>query len=499
MYGSASGRPRASERLGRGLLLLAAAAAAAVGAGCGSAVDTDWTVDEGTSLLLISVCSVRADHMSSYGYRRPTTPHLDRFAERAVVFDHAVSQWPKTAPAFASIVTGKYGHSTGVMRVTPGQHLADEHVTLAEVLRRRGFGTAALLTTAALNTSTNIAQGFDTVPELWVPEDRFERATDEAEQWLREHGDRPFFVWVHYNNAHWPYRAIPLDPEMFVDDAFYDDSRTVRVNDRVDAPLSAPGHPHRKQIERADIGGTRSTLGADPGRHEQLDYYVARYDAGVFAVDQMIGDLLGRLAALGLEDRTIVAVIGDHGEALGEHDYYFEHGRLPYDNCARVPLMIRLPGQARQLRVGTPVPASGLAATLLELLGAPLPAGMEIGSLMPALRGADPAPAVFSESGYQLDYTLSVRDRRWKLIHVPNPDDRRLMSGSEFELYDLGRDPGELDNVVAEHPEIAARLRDQLERWKRTWVDRAYRRSSDAGPEVDADTRERLRELGYLE
>lgn len=482
-----------------GVALLLAGAVVMGGVESKTTPTVDLSVGGSANVLLVSLCSVRVDHMSCYGYPRRTTPHLDEFAERAIVFEHAVTQWPKTAPAFASIMTGKYGHSTGVMRITPDQRLGAEHITLAEVLRGRGYDTGAFLSTAALNTATNITQGFGFVPPIWSAKDRFLRATEATEAWLRARQGRQFFAWVHYNNAHWPYAAAPVNCEMFVDDEHYDPTRRVTVTNPTDAPVHVPDHPYRMQIERPDIGGTRSVLSSDRDRWHQLDYYIARYDAGVFASDLMIGDLLDRLNELGLLENTIVAVVGDHGEALGDHNYYFEHGRLPYDACARVPLMIRLPGLDRSMRVATPVAASGLAATLLELVGAPIPTAMELPSLLPAIRGEVEDPLVFTESGYQLDYTLSVRDEKWKLIHVPNPEDRSLMQGSEFELYDLEVDPLELDNVVGDNPEIATRLRRVLHDWARPWVDEAYQRLGDSGPVIDAATEECLRELGYVE
>ena len=112
------------------------------------------------NVLLISLCSVRPDHMSYYGYERNTTPNFEKLAKESIVFENAFSPWPKTTPFFAALMTGKYGHTNGVMRVTPGQYLGDEHETIAEILKSKGYETAAFVSTAAVNVETNIFSRF---------------------------------------------------------------------------------------------------------------------------------------------------------------------------------------------------------------------------------------------------------------------------------------------------------------------------------------------------
>lgn len=257
------------------------------------------------------------------------------------------------------------------------------------------------------------------------------------------------------------------------------------------------GHPFRRQILRGDIGGVHhhAVLPEDPENHA---FYVARYDAGIRGADNMARLVLDALEASGREENTIVALVADHGEALGEHGYYFEHGRFPYDDSTLVPLAIQAPGLEPR-RVERPVAAFSLAPTLMELAGLPVPLMLEAPSLVPLFRGGKMEPHVFGQSGYQLDFTLSVRDERWKLIHVPNPVDRMLQTGSEYELYDLQSDPGETINLYAEEPETAARLRQALEQWSRPWRERAYHQIGPLQGQVDDETRELLRSLGYVD
>jgi choline-sulfatase len=451
------------------------------------------------NILVISLCSVRADHTSLHGYPRATTPALAAFSQDAWVFSHGVTQWPKTVPAFATLMTGRYGHSNGVMRVTPGQHLDDSELTIAEVLRDRGFDTAAFVSSGALHSGTNIfQQGFTKVEETFRGPDNFATATELATKWIEQPRDRPFFAWVHYNNAHWPYRAPGAPSETFVDDAWYDPSRKLRINPAEPLDLDVPlDHPYRKQIVRNEMGGIRprAVLAERP---TELAYYVARYDAGILGADRTIEPLLDAVRRLGRLDDTVVVVVADHGEALGEHDYFFEHGRFPYDDCARVPLMIRPAGGVSRKVIDQPTATFRIAPTLLEMVGVAPPPQMEATSLLPVLRGDEVATPVFTESGYQLDYTLSVRDGNWKLVFVPNPVDQSLMRGRSHELYDLAADPAELVDLAEARPEIVERLSGELRRWSRPWIRRAFAHAKDV--EIgDEETRARLRSLGYLD
>jgi arylsulfatase A-like enzyme len=458
----------------------------------------DEPFGEARNAVVISLCSVRADHMSLYGYRRATTPALDAFASDAWVFEHAVTQWPKTVPAFAALFTARYGHSTGVMRVTPRQKLDDAAHTLAEVLAGHGFATAAFVSSGVLHAGTNLfQQGFSHVDETFRFDHPFEETTRRAAEWIGAQSERPFLAWVHYNNAHAPYRAPGADPETFVDDALYDPRHRVRINVGPQFPvLPEPGHPNLAQILRPDIGGVdaRAQL---PERPTELAYYVARYDAGILGADRTIEPLLDALREQGRLEDTVIAIVADHGESLGEHDYYFQHGRFPYDDNLRVPLVIRPPG-GESRRVREPVATFRLAPTLLELLGIEAVPKMEATSLLPRLRGEEPFQPVFSESGYQYDYQLSIRDERFKLISVPNPFDQSLLRGRPYELYDLSIDPGELHDLADARPDVARALRAALDAWAAPWRDHAYALMHDP-EEVDDDVLDHLRALGYVE
>jgi arylsulfatase A-like enzyme len=451
------------------------------------------------NILIISLCSIRPDHMSCYGYQRRTTPNFDELAKESFIFENAITQWPKTTPAFAAIMTGKYCHTTGVMRTPIGQRLGDEHDTLAEILWEHGYDTAAFISSAALHKKTNLFQGCGIVGELWrLPwAQRYIETSKQALIWLNKPRQSPFFAWVHYNNAHQPYRAIGAPTDLFIKDKFYDPSKRIRINSK---PLSLPipkNHPYAWEILRPDMGGVHPTAALKENPNE-LAYYIARYDAGIYAVDLLVGDLLQQIRKMGLLENTIVVVVGDHGEGLGHHNYFFGHGRLPYQDCANVPFMIRPVGGVDSIRVTEPVGIFALPPTLLEMAGIKAPKEMEATSLLPIADGKEKGGYVFMESGYQLDFTLSVWDGKWKLIHIPNKIDRSLMTGSEYELYNLQDDPHEQNNLYASEPQVAGKLKNALKDWSQPWVDAAYGPAGITGVEVDKKTLEQLRSLGYL-
>ncbi|MFN0137972.1 MAG: sulfatase [Phycisphaerae bacterium] len=478
------------------------------GTAAGGSVASAGKGGKKTNVLLISVCSIRADHTSLYGYQRETTPNMTSFAQDAFVFDAAFAQWPKTAPAFASIVSGKYGHTTGVMRITPEQYLPPQHETLSEVLGAAGYETAAFLSSPALNDTTNIAQGHKVYEELNKMRgvDARIAPTTRALAFIKAQGDMPWFVWAHYNNAHYPYNGGGLNPETFVGDKFYDPSTKIKYYEKPGTALDVQvdeGHIAYHQITRADLGGVHSNAiprGRDKAmiRPDEYAYYIARYDAGILGADQAVGRLLLGLREAGKFEDTLIVLVGDHGESLGEHNYYFEHGRFPYDNNSRVPFMVRPPGGVKSTRVSAPVAVFSAGATILDVLGMARPKDWEARSALPLARGEGGEPHVFTESGFQMDYQLAVRDANWKLIHIPNPMDRTMLNGVEWELYDWRSDTGEIRNVAQQNPDVVARLRGVLENWSSPWVKEAYAKAPRSKKRVDAKTTGQLQTLGYV-
>ena len=439
------------------------------------------------NILLITIDALRADHLGIYGYPRPTSPNIDRLARQGVVFQRAISQWPKTSPSFASMMSSTYGHTNGLIRTT-AQRMPDRFLMLAELLQAGGYSTRAAVANVNLARVFNFDQGFETYLEPWKESDERRRTALVTREGLdllqRDEDGRPFFVWLHYFDPHARYQPPAPYSGMFVNDAHFDPSWRM--------PL--------QRERRQDIGGIPTT--ASLGSEERIAYYVAQYDAEIRSVDHQVGILLKALEARGLAGQTLVVIAADHGESLGDHNYFFEHGRFPYDDCVHVPLILRGPGIGKTGAVVRPaVEMIDLLPTLLDLAGLPSDPEAEGRSLRRFLEDGDRAAGAreayaFSESGYGREYQRSVTTDRYKLVYVPDAGDRQVMKGRELELYDVATDPGETKNLVDQRPEVAGRLKEQL--WG--WIEKG-----GAGAEVpeavrlDRGTADQLRSLGYIE
>ncbi len=454
------------------------------------------------NILLITVDTLRADHLSSYGYPRRTSPVIDRLAAEGVRFDQPAVQWPKTTPSFASMFTATYPKDNGNVRKV-GTPLPCRARTLAEELRGAGYTTHAVVANGAVGSELQFDQGFDTYVETWKlpPEkpgedlQRAERVTNLALASLdaldEVPRDRPWFLWVHYLDPHWPYTPPGEHRDRFQGDERFDPS--VRI------PIAAG----KERQEMRGIGEGQVEDGRD-----ELAFYVARYDAEIAYTDAWIGRLLEGLRSRGRLTRTLTAVTADHGESLGDHGYYFDHGRFGFQTCLRVPLILHYPGVLAPRVDSGPVELIHLAPTLLEAAGVELRDGawMQGRSLTPRLRGVSGNSLAFSEAGYETKgrWQKVVRDGRFKLIYAQTRPEQRWIGGEgvRFTLYDLARDPGETENAAGRFPEETQRLTRALWRW-----DRAPRFAVETEPpEADCpgdrpmaeETEKLLRSLGYL-
>lgn len=439
----------------------------------------------GPNILLITIDALRADHLGVYGYARPTSPNIDRLASEGVRFQRAVSQWPLTSPSFASMMSSTYGHTNGLIRTT-AQRMPDRSLMLAELLKAGGYDTWAAVGNVNLARAFNFDQGFDIYRELWQEDDdrRSVVTTRSALDLMDRAPDgHPFFLWLHYFDPHARYQPPKPFDGMFVNDAHFDSTWRVPLLTR----------------KRWDIGGISTNVNL--GREDRVAYYVAQYDAEIRSVDSQVGALMKALKDRGLDRNTLVVVTADHGESLGDHNYFFEHGRFPYDDCVHVPLIFRGPGVGKAGGVvRSPVELIDLAPTLLDLAGLPANREAEGKSLRRLLAGERAGGLAweyaFTESGFSQNYQRSITSERYKLVYVPDAGDRRLMQGKKLELYDLAEDPGETKNLIDQRPQVAGPLKERL--WQ--WIE-----DGGAGAEVpdavkvDGNTEDELRSLGYIQ
>lgn len=447
-------------------------------------------------LILVTVDTLRADHLTPYGYSRDTSPHLARLAEDGVLFERAQAQWPKTGVSFASLFSGLYPHTTGLTHQSAIE-IPDDYLTLPELLSRQGFTTVAVVSNGVLGHRLGWDRGFDEYLETWklAPESsadplEYRRwlaapvVNQLAEPLLERHRDAErLFAWIHYSDPHAPYYLPDGEENPFLGDPWYQGD------------------------EEAEVDASRATA---IGERRDLKFYVAQYDANVRLTDRYFGRLLDTAASVGLLDDSMVVFTADHGESLGEHGYYFGHGRLPYQPGSHVPLVVSYPdGFRRGTRVAAPVELVDLYPTLLEILAPEVPVpGLEGQSLAPWLRpGPEPDVAereraryAFSAAGggAPLTHFRSVQDERWKLVYHPRlPLGKGESRPPTYELYDLESDPGETRDLSSLEEAELRRLRTELKSWMagREWI----RLSKEDLASLHQETLDALKALGYLE
>ena len=463
-----------SRRVGLALVLLL---------GCrqqAPAPSTDSVVrGNGWNVLLITIDTLRADHLGLYGYRRNTSPEIDRLGARGAVFEQAYTYWPKTRGSFVVMFTGRYPSGNGYSKRQP--RLLEFNPTLASLLRKAAYRTAAVVDNPNVASRLGYSKGFDSYRETWEERDlitemdRTRTITAGGIGFIREQGRQgPFLLWLHYVNPHAPYAPPPPFDQAYLD----------------------PGAFHGPKLPTvAGFQGGIPERWAVAGR-EQLGYYVAQYDGEIATVDREVGEVLDALDSSGLAGRTLVVLTSDHGESLGEHDYYFDHGEDIYDPCLRVPLILALPGVAGGRRCHQLASTLDLVPTVLDAVKVSYPPGLDGVSLLPAVEGRPGAERdrLFSQN----DRNLAGRyDGRYKIVATP------LEEGRRFTLLDRLRDPSETRDVSRAMPDAAAGYRTVLERfleqrdseWART---RRLIGEEAPPPAMTAAACEKLRALNYI-
>ncbi len=455
---------------------------------------------ERPNILLVTIDTLRADHLSAYGYERETSPTLDRLAAEGVRFENTAVQWPKTGPSFSSIFTSTYPKDNRIVRQV-GIPLPFEFRMLAEELHDRGYQTLGVVANGAVASDFHFDQGFDTYLESWKLVEKGRGVDPAGAEAINELAmaafetiapERPWFAWIHYLDPHAPYTPPEAFRGRFVGDEHHDPTVQIAV---------AEESPRRQMT---GIGYSQVLDG-----RTDLGYYVARYDEEILYTDSKIAELLGFLDERGMMESTLTAVTSDHGESLGEHHYFFDHGRFSFETCLKVPLILHFPGVLEPRVDEEPVELLHLAPTLLEASGAELVDGgwMQGASLTPRLLGRESGGdgLAFSEAGYATGgkWQKVVRDRRFKAVLAPTRAENRWIGGVDvpWALYDLEADPGETVNVADRYPEELARLQVALAEWDGAERFPVLLDASDPGDgrTMDEETREQLKALGYVE
>jgi arylsulfatase A-like enzyme len=453
------------------LLLLA-------GTSCGPApAGADWNI------VLISVDTLRADHLGIYGYDRPTSPSIDGLAREGAVFTQAICQNTNTNPSHASMLSGLYPHSHG--NRDNFFRMADDVPMLQEVLSDAGYTTAAFVSGYTLKDQIcGLARGFDVYDDTFSGKERLgKQTTDRAVAWLQENADQRFFLFFHLFDPHGPY-----DPPA---------QRPAHFDPRGPARVVAPDRIPRYQ--RLPIGS------ADGGYWTDLRLYEAKYDEEIAYADRQVATLLGELDRLGLSDNTMIVLTSDHGEVLDERSHLLDHGGGVGDEEIRVPLILRLPdGRFAGQRFTGQVQSIDIAPTLANLAGVDLGPQAQGLDLVPHLESGtgDPHGDAFIETrlipnrwrdrGYLLkppDTLKVVRRPDAKIVVFPGTPRNYI------EVYDLLNDPGERRNISADRTDLTRSLLSSLEKF----LALPPRFNQVANPESNPETREIFKTLGYVD
>jgi arylsulfatase A-like enzyme len=419
-------------------------------------------------VILVTVDTLRADHLGVYGYPRPTSPELDRWAEQAAVFEQAIATSPWTLASFGSLFTGFLperhgaGYRFGKRRFS---RLDGEVTTLAETLDRAGYVTGAVVTNIYLTPKFGMARGFETFVNLAggkeAPPGTADMAVDRALVFVHQHQDEPFFLFLHLIEPHLPYDApAPVRGRFTADSAShlqlpFDQRRGVRSGGL--------------KLEEADRA-----------------FVAAAYDEEIAFADLHLGRLFDGLVDLGLLDSSLVVFTSDHGEELFDHGG-FEHGHTLYQELLRIPLMVRGPDvQAGRYR--EPVSLVDIQPTILEAIGLAAAAEAEGRSFQGLITGQQDLPSA------QLAAQWNVSGpQRQTLIEWPHKLVLNLGTGESL-LFDLARDPREQSPLGASEAETARRLKRDL----RSKLSRREPPAESAAV-LNQEEIERLRALGYVD
>jgi arylsulfatase A-like enzyme len=453
-------------RLVVGLAVPSATLLAALFFACSTPSETDFEPmpDEPHPIIIIDIDTLRADHLGCYGYERDTSPKIDALCEESAVFEWAFGAAPNTLPSQATLLTSLHPGRHGMFE--PTDRLPEEATTLAEVMAEAGFTTAAFADGGPLSSMFGFDQGFQLFDSK---RGGLERSGPKIFEWVREHAEENFLLFIHTYDVHSPYAPPEPYRSMFIDD--------------LESPT--PGF----EPTTARLTEVRDSIFTDDPRPlspSDLAYSVALYDGGIRYVDTWIGQFLEVIGELGLLDRATLVIVSDHGDEFQEHGSV-GHAKL-YSTVTHIPLIIRPPGGIKAQRVPEIVAGVDFMPTLLDLLGIAPPAEAQGRSLVPILEGKNAGLSIaFGESNY-------FGRRRF----VAFEDFRLLYSEQhgERELYRFKEDPHEVQDLSATQEEWVARLhkgavgfRQELE---------ASSLASDGKVELTTEMEQQLRALGYI-
>jgi arylsulfatase A-like enzyme len=433
------------------------------------------------NIVLLTVDSLRADHLGCYGYHLETSPRCDAFAAQGTLCERLYDCAIPTHPAYTTLYTGQHALTHNIVAINGPARLAQETPVLPELLLEAGYVTCAV--DNLWRWHRWFGQGYEYYIDPSVRHNipsgvRCEALNERAVHWLRTRPDGPFFLFMHYWDTHAPYVA----PQRY-GHLFYDGDPVDPANHSLDG---AWRHP-------VGMMARETWLRTPRGVATDADYVRALYDREVRYVDDGIGAMLDALVDLDLVENTLVLVMADHGESIAEHGVFFEHYGL-YDCTVRVPFMMRWPGRVPAgRRLSQMLHNTDIAPTILDAVGLPIPPSMEGRSSWPLVadaRNDGGHDSVISlECSYQAQWSLRTSSYLYILSREQD------FAGNPLrELYDLSQDPAEKRNIAEEHPQVAQAFEGQLEDWIAERL-RALGRDDDPLREQGISLRHELEEL----
>lgn len=491
-----------------------------------SAENTSPKPFENYNIVLIFIDTLRADHLSCYGYFRKTSPNIDKLAKESIVFEQNFTPSPHTLSSFMSIITSLYPKSHGVLALVKDK-LSPRVKTLAQILQTYGYKTAWFGPSCydlALNLEAGFGWGFDDIGKS--SSQNLNKSRKTLCNWLNRNKDKKFFLNFHTYSVHEPYlpslkykqkftknkkiEGVIEDREQlfestcqfikqkeekvieimgreicdeFIASGLLEGNLRDKQKQIIDFFISKRKPPDALYTIQKYVYWSGVNL-ADPSVNARIQ---ALYDADILEFDEeIIGPVIEELKALNLYDKTVIIIVGDHGEEFYEHGGH-GHSRNLYEEVTHVPLIIRVPGIKHEKRIKELSQTVDIMPTLLDLVGIPVPHKAQGKSWVNFIMNKESLPPSYKYVFGQDFGMSSIRSKEWQFI---------LHDDGNKELYYLVSDPKEQQNICSKHQNIAFELESQLRQWEASlpsYKDQEY----SFPPEIDKATQERIRKTGY--
>ncbi len=444
------------------------------------------------NVILILIDALRPDHLGCYGYKRNTSPNIDNLAKEGAIFTQAISQGSYTPPSLFSILTSAYPstHKVDTFGVSSNKKIK----TLPEILKTKGYYLGLISGRGGMSEFNfpELEKKFDSFYPPHKKHILANEVTDNAIQWLKLNKNKRFFLWLYYIDPHTPYKPPAPYDKLYANDKFIKEN-----NEHI--PIADESREEGLSDEYKVIPRITAVKGIT-----DINYYISQYDGEISFTDRQIGAILTELKRLDLYDNTLIVITSDHGESMGERNFYFVHGVNLYDELLKVPLIISgrnvIP---RGKIINSQVRLIDIMPTILDIVNIQSNNIMQGISLLPLIREKDvPKLDSFSEGyeGYSEDrkHLTGIRTDKWKFIEVHNV----VTNTYTYELYDLENDPRELNNLVLGKPEkvnlFKKKIRDYTSSCEEIRKSILGKDFIDKPVILDEETKERLRSLGYI-